>query len=347
MKSIYIVDALNIKENILNINSKLEDSISYLSDKAASDYKNVKLFKKIAFLNKQLNDNKNIITDIENLVDEYALIESDIDKDLLLSDYELIKSKYYKMQVYDKLNSSDDSLNAIVSIVSGAGGVEAEDWAGMLLRMYLRWAELNSYQTDIISMIHSFEATNGIKKVSFIVSGDKAYGFLKHEDGVHRLVRKSPFDKNNRRHTSFCSVKVLPEINNSIKIDIIDSELKIETMRGHGAGGQHRNKVESAVRITHTPTGISVFCQSDRSQLKNKKNAIKVLTSRLYEHERSKVDDILYDPQKIEWGSQIRSYVLHPEQRVKDKRCDITINDFNYVLDGNINDFITKLIIND
>ncbi len=240
------------------------------------------------------------------------------------------------------LSEEHDTLNAIVTIHAGAGGTEAQDWVEMLLRMYLRWAEKKGYRTRVIDILPGEEA--GIKSVTFLVEGPYAYGHLKAESGIHRLVRISPFDASGRRHTSFCSVSVIPEINEDIQIEIRPEELKIETMRASGHGGQHVNKTESAVRITHLPTGIVVQCQNERSQHRNKAIALAILKSRLYELERRKREEErqkLYGEKKeIAWGSQIRSYVLHPYRMIKDHRTGVEIGNVEAVLDGDIDPFI-------
>ena len=240
------------------------------------------------------------------------------------------------------LGEEADSCNAIISINAGAGGTESCDWAGMLLRMYTKWAEARGYTIEWLDQMAGEEA--GIKNVTVLVKGDYAYGYLKSESGVHRLVRISPFDSNKRRHTSFASVDVLPEVSDDIKIDIKEQDLKIDTFRAGGKGGQHVNKTDSAVRITHIPTGIIVQCQNERSQGKNKSTAFKLLRSKLYEKERlAKAKEVAnaYEGKKeIAWGSQIRSYVLHPYSMVKDHRTDCESGNAQGVLEGDIDKFI-------
>lgn len=246
------------------------------------------------------------------------------------------------------LNQEADPLNAILSINSGAGGTESCDWANMLLRMYTRWAEDKGYKVDMLDILTGEEA--GIKNVTIIIQGEYAYGYLKSESGVHRLVRISPFDANKRRHTSFASVDVIPEISDDIKIDIDESQLKIDTMRAGGRGGQHVNVTDSAVRITHLPTGIVVQCQNERSQFKNKATAMKVLRARLYEKEmeekQKKMTKAYEDKKKIEWGSQIRSYTLQPYMLVKDHRTGYETSNALGVLDGNIDEFMEAYLKN-
>jgi peptide chain release factor 2 len=245
------------------------------------------------------------------------------------------------------LASEQDPMNAIMSIHAGAGGTEAQDWVEMLLRMYLRWAEKRNFKTAIIDYLPGDEA--GVKSVSFTVEGEYAYGYAKAEIGIHRLVRISPFDAGARRHTSFASVFVYPEIDDEIKIDIRDDDLRIDTFRSGGKGGQHVNKTDSAVRITHLPTGIVVQCQNERSQHKNKSMAMKYLKSRLYERElqqkNEKLDEENKQKKDIAWGSQIRSYVLHPYKLVKDHRTNLEIGNAQKVLDGEIDDFIQAYLM--
>ena len=240
------------------------------------------------------------------------------------------------------LSEENDTLNAIVTVHPGAGGTESQDWAEMLMRMYLRWAERQGFKTDINEIQDGDEA--GIKSATFSVSGDFAFGLLSGETGVHRLVRISPFDQAKRRHTSFASVFVSPEIDDSIVIDIKPEELRIDTYRSGGKGGQHVNTTDSAVRITHLPTGIVAGCQNERSQHKNKEKAMKMLRSRLYEHELEKkraVTKQLEDSQlEINFGSQIRSYVLQPYRMAKDLRTRVEVGDVDRVLDGDLDPFI-------
>ncbi|NTU41508.1 MAG: peptide chain release factor 2, partial [Nitrospirales bacterium] len=233
------------------------------------------------------------------------------------------------------LSGEVDRNNAIVTIHPGAGGTESQDWAQMLMRMYLRWAEKKGFQAEIVDLQAGDEA--GIKGTTFTISGPFAYGFLKAEAGIHRLVRISPFDAAKRRHTSFTAVLVYPEIEDNIKIDIRDEDLKVDTFRSSGAGGQHVNKVSSAVRITHIPSGIIVACQTERSQHRNRDVAMKILKSRLYDislkEREKKMDDFKGDKKEISWGNQIRSYVLQPYRLIKDHRTNIEIGNVDAVLD--------------
>lgn len=245
------------------------------------------------------------------------------------------------------LGEQDDIRNAIVSINAGAGGTEAQDWAEMLFRMYLRYCERHGYQTRVMDLQEGDEA--GIKSATFLAEGQYAYGYLKGESGVHRLVRVSPYDSNNRRHTSFASVFVSPEIDDSIEVDIDEKDLRTDTFRASGKGGQHVNKTDSAVRLTHIPTGIVVSCQNERSQRQNKDRAMKMLRARLYEMEkvkqREKQDELNSTKKEIGWGSQIRSYVMHPYRMVKDHRTDYEESDVDSVMDGELDDLIKEYLV--
>ena len=245
------------------------------------------------------------------------------------------------------LGGPDDRRNAIVTLHPGAGGTEAQDWAEMLLRMYLRWAARRGYRTEILEYQPGEEA--GTKSATFTVEGEYAYGYLKAEAGIHRLVRISPFDANSRRHTSFASLFVYPEVDETINIEIDEADLRIDTYRSSGAGGQHVNKTDSAVRLTHLPTNIVVACQNERSQHKNKAMAMKILRSRLYELEldkqRERMETFHKTKKDIAWGSQIRSYVLHPYRMVKDHRTGIEMGDADRVLDGDLDRFIQGYLL--
>ena len=245
------------------------------------------------------------------------------------------------------MNEEADINNAFVEIHAGAGGTESQDWAEMLQRMYVRWAESKNMEVTLLQESKGEEA--GIKSSTIKISGEFTYGWLKKESGIHRLVRISPFDSNKRRHTSFASVWVYPEIDDKINIDINESELRIDTFRASGAGGQHVNTTDSAVRITHIPTGIVAQCQSDRSQHKNKNNAYSMLKSRLYELELSKrkmeENQNNIEKKEIGWGHQIRSYVLHPYKLIKDLRTNYESSNVNDVLDGKIDQFLEKCLI--
>ena len=243
------------------------------------------------------------------------------------------------------LSGKDDERNCILTIHSGAGGTESQDWAEMLMRMYVRWGEQNGYKMTLVDILEGDGA--GIKSATIEVEGEYSYGYLKAENGVHRLVRISPFDSNKRRH--FASVVVIPEIDDTIEIDINPADLRIDTYRSGGKGGQNVNKVETAVRITHIPSGVVAACQSERSQSQNKVNAFKLLRSKLYQIEKEKLeaelDEVEKGKMKIEWGSQIRSYVFHPYNMVKDHRTNEETSDVQGVMDGNINRFIKSFLL--
>ena len=245
------------------------------------------------------------------------------------------------------LSGESDFNNAIISINSGAGGTESQDWAQMLLRMYMRWGERSGYKTEILDMQYGEEA--GIKSATITLSGDYAYGYLKAEIGVHRLVRISPYDANKRRHTSFASVFVFPEVDENLEVEVKDEDLKVDVYRASGPGGQGVNTTDSAVRLTHRPTSIVVQCQNERSQHKNKASAMRVLKARLFELEQEKLNEEKKEQEqtkkKIEWGSQIRSYVLQPYRLVKDLRTNHEIGNVDAVLDGDLDSFIEAYLI--
>ena len=245
------------------------------------------------------------------------------------------------------LGGEHDASNAIVSITAGAGGTDACDWAEMLLRMYLRWAERHEFSTEILDYQPAEEA--GIRGVTLRIEGEYAYGYLNSEQGVHRLVRISPFDSNARRHTAFASVTSVPEIDDSIEVELDEDDLRVDTYRSSGAGGQHVNKTDSAVRLTHLPTGLVAACQNERSQHKNRATAMKMMRAKLYELERRKhqerMEELTGEKREIGFGSQIRSYTLHPQQRAKDHRTDLEIGNVEGVLDGDIDAFIRATLL--
>ena len=263
-----------------------------------------------------------------------------------LEDY---KKAFNLLRLETLFTGEYDANNAILTIHPGAGGTESQDWAQMLLRMYMRWGESHDYEVKLVDLLDGDEA--GIKSAVLEINGDNAYGFLKSEHGVHRLVRISPFDAAGRRHTSFVSVEVMPEIDDTIEIDIRPEDLEIGTYRSSGAGGQHINKTDSAVRITHKPTGVTVSCQTERSQLQNKETARKMLRSRLFEIKQrenvEKISDIKGTQMEIAWGSQIRSYVFCPYTLVKDHRTSYEETVVDKVMDGNIDGFINAYLVNE
>jgi peptide chain release factor 2 len=264
------------------------------------------------------------------------------------SEIQSLSEQLDKIEFQNMLGDPDDHLSAILTIHPGAGGTESQDWAQMLLRMYLRWIERKGFKAEILDMQSGEEA--GIKSATIEVTGEYAYGYLKADIGVHRLVRISPFDANSRRHTSFASVFVYPEIANDIEITVSPADIRVDTFRASGAGGQHVNKTSSAVRITHFPTGIVVQCQSERSQHMNRDNAMKILMSRLYqkkkEEEEKKLQELEKSKKDIAWGHQIRSYVFHPYNLVKDHRTKVETSNIQNVMDGDLDQFIQAFLMN-
>lgn len=289
---------------------------------------------------------KNALADAKDIY-ELAVSENDSETiDEIYSDAPNLEEKITNLEISMMLGGENDDKNAIVSIHPGAGGTESDDWASMLYRMYLRFAEREGYKVETLDFQEGDEA--GLKDVSFIVKGENAFGYLKAENGIHRLIRVSPFDSAGRRHTSFSSVMVSPEIDDDIVIDIDEKDIRIDLYRSSGAGGQHVNKTESAVRITHIPTNIVVQCQNDRSQHKNKATAMKMLKSRLYEFElmkKSEENNKKVEKSDIGWGHQIRTYVLFPFQQVKDNRSNIAYSQVDAILDGDLKKIIEEVLI--
>ena len=285
------------------------------------------------------NDAKNL-TELVNLEPN-----EEIAKDILKSTKK-IATEMERLEIDTLLSGKYDNNNAIITIHPGAGGTESQDWAEMLYRMYVRWANKNNYEIKELDFLEGEEA--GIKSVTFEVNGENAYGYLKGEMGVHRLVRISPFDSGGRRHTSFASLEVLPEITDDIEIDINQDDLRIDTYRASGAGGQHINKTSSAVRITHIPTNIVVACQSERSQIQNRETAMRMLKSKLLDlkekEQKDKIEDLKGEQRDIAWGSQIRSYVFCPYTMVKDHRTNYEVGNVESVMDGNIDGFIESYL---
>jgi peptide chain release factor 2 len=301
---------------------------------------------------------------LQEELDRWAKKEKDLEEILIMTDIARETDDPDDLKELDSLvNALDDSLssyemqrmlggendqgNAIVYINAGAGGTEAQDWAEMLLRMYLKWAETKKFETQVVDMLQGEEA--GIKSATFLLKGAYAYGYMKCEVGIHRLVRVSPYDANNRRHTSFASVYTYPELPEDVPIDIRDEDLRVDTFRSSGPGGQHVNRTESAIRITHLPSGIVVQCQNERSQHKNRAIAMAILKSRLYEQEKKKQEEKMNTLNKekkdISWGSQIRSYILHPYKLIKDHRTKTEIHNAEAVLDGGIDPFIKACLL--
>ena len=294
-------------------------------------------------LERELNQFNAMNDEYENLAELYSMAPDDAE---IISAIEKLAARVQTAKYITLFNNPADENNAFLFIQAGAGGTEAQDWAQMLTRMYTRWAERHNFTTEVIEE-HAGD-TAGIKSITMRIIGDRAYGWLRNEIGVHRLVRISPFNANGKRQTSFASVDVWPDVDDSIQIDINEKDLRVDTYRSSGAGGQHVNKTDSAVRITHIPTGIVVTCQNERSQFQNKDMAMKMLRSRLYELElqkRAAAEDAAKAAQKkIEWGSQIRNYVLYPYQLVKDVRTGFETADSNAVLDGDLDGFMLSLL---
>ena len=335
--------------------TKLENELSELEKQTNqldfwSDSKNSsKVLKRITELKNKVGQFKNVRSDLDNFIEIKNLLlqESDVDleKELEVGVPKLEK-EIEKLETSTLLSGKYDINNAIITLHPGAGGTEAQDWVEMLYRMYTRWANANGYKVEELDYLEGEEA--GIKSVTFLVSGAYAYGYLKGEQGVHRLVRISPFDAGGRRHTSFASVEVLPEITEDIEIDINPDDLKVDTYRASGAGGQHINKTSSAVRITHIPTGIVVACQTERSQIQNRETAMKMLKSELLhlkeqEHKET-IDELKGVQMDIAWGSQIRSYVFCPYTMVKDHRTNYEVGNIQAVMDGDLNGFIDSYL---
>lgn len=282
-----------------------------------------------------------------NLMAELLATENDSDiMSEFISNAEMLKHHLEELQTYSLLNGEHDSADAILTVHAGAGGLDSQDWAEILYRMYTRWCEHKGYKIKIIDQLSDQEA--GIKSVTLSVSGENAYGYLRCEQGVHRLVRISPFDSAKRRHTSFASVETLPILPNDVSINIRPEDLRVDTFRSSGAGGQHVNMTDSAIRITHIPTGIVVSCQTERSQHMNRATAMQVLNSKLYEKQRrereKELENITGEKMTVAWGSQIRSYTMHPFQLVKDHRTGYEVGNIQSVLDGNLDGFIVEYL---
>ncbi|MCB1137431.1 MAG: peptide chain release factor 2 [Leptospiraceae bacterium] len=302
-------------------------------------------------LEKKLVPWKDLNRDLEDFPELVALTLEEMDDtdaamQQLSSDFATMESRFEEVQLAEALMGKDDQLNAIVTISSGAGGTESQDWAQMLLRMYTRWFDRKGFGYETLDLQDGEEA--GIKSASLLVKGESAFGYLKSENGIHRLVRISPFDSNKRRHTSFASVHVAPEIDDDFEIDIEEKDLRVDTYRASGAGGQHINKTDSAVRITHIPTGVVVQCQQERSQHKNRDKAMKMLRSRLYELEREKREEDAEsragEKRDVSWGNQIRSYVFHPYKMVKDLRTAFETSDPEAIMNGELDDIINSYL---
>ncbi|OXS79341.1 peptide chain release factor 2 [Domibacillus enclensis] len=300
-------------------------------------------------LKEMVNEYKDLVETQENLEMTHELLKEENDEDLHVELIEEMKQFSARLEQYELqmlLSEQHDKNNAILELHPGAGGTESQDWASLLLRMYTRWAEKRGFKVETIDYLPGDEA--GVKSVTLLIKGHNAYGYLKAEKGVHRLVRISPFDSSGRRHTSFVSCEVMPEFNEEIEIDIRTEDLKVDTYRASGAGGQHINTTDSAVRITHIPTGVVVTCQTERSQIKNREHAMKMLKGKLYqrrlEEQEAELLEIRGEQKEIGWGSQIRSYVFHPYSMVKDHRTNEETGNIQAVMDGDISAFINAYL---
>ncbi len=330
------------KENELQDLQKLTQDPKFWDDNESAQ----QIMKEISERNEAISEWTEVRDLYQNL-DELVILaeEEEEDKDIardIQLDLKKLDKQVSRLEFKQMLGEPMDNKNAILTIHPGAGGTESQDWAQMLMRMYLRYCERRGYQVDTLDFQSGDEA--GIKSVTLEVKGSYAHGYLKAEAGVHRLVRISPFDANKRRHTSFASVFVYPEIDNAIEVNVEEKDLRVDTYRASGAGGQHVNKTSSAVRITHIPTGIVVQCQNERSQHRNRDSAMKILLARLYqiklEEEQKKREKLENSKKDIAWGSQIRSYVFHPYNMVKDHRTNHETSNINNVMDGDLDEFI-------
>lgn len=334
---------------------KIEEELQKLENKTLqndfwSDTKNSSIvLQRIKNLKNKKESVINLDSEIKGLLELNQLLLNDYDDELakdLLANTNKLSKEIEKIEITTLLSGKYDINNAIVTIHPGAGGTESQDWAEMLYRMYTRWANANEYKITELDYLEGDEA--GLKSVTFLIEGEYAYGYMKGEKGVHRLVRISPFDAGGRRHTSFASIEVLPEISEDIQIDINPDDLRVDTYRASGAGGQHINKTSSAVRITHIPTNTVVACQTERSQIQNRETAMKMLKSKLLDlkekENKEKIEDLKGEQKDIAWGSQIRSYVFCPYTLVKDHRTGFEVGNVQGVMDGDLNNFMEEYL---
>ena len=335
--------------------SKLEDELKDLENQTTSSgfwedqEKSNKVLAKIKSLKNKTTSFNDLFSDITNTLELLELLENEYDEELandIVKNEKSIENKVEKFEIQTLLSGKYDGNNAILTIHPGAGGTESQDWAQMLYRMYTRWANKNGFEANELDFLEGDEA--GIKSVTFEINGENAYGYLKSEMGVHRLVRISPFDSGGRRHTSFASVEVLPEITDDVDLYINPDDIKMDVFRASGAGGQHINKTSSAVRLTHIPTGIVVSCQTQRSQLQNRETAMKMLKSKLLDlkekENKETIEELKGIQRDIAWGSQIRSYVFCPYTLVKDHRTNYEVGNVQGVMDGDIDGFIESYL---
>lgn len=337
-------DIVNLEKELSNLETQTMEENFWNNSKNST-----KVLTRIKQLKAKYTDFKTIQNEIRNLQELTELVELEPDQEIakdILKNTKKIEKDFEKLELSTLLSGKYDNNNAILTIHPGAGGTESQDWAEMLYRMYTRWANKASYEIKELDYLEGEEA--GLKSVTFEVIGENAYGYLKCEKGVHRLVRISPFDSGGRRHTSFASIEVLPEITDDIEIEINMDDLRIDTYRASGAGGQHINKTSSAVRITHIPTNIVVACQSERSQIQNKETAMRMLKSKLLDlkekEQKEKIEDLKGEQKDIAWGSQIRSYVFCPYTMVKDHRTNYEVGNVESVMNGEIDGFIESYL---
>ena len=339
-----LFDISNLKEELKTLEEKTNNTDFWQDSQNSS-----KILKQINQIKSKIEFYKKIENNLNSVIEMNSLLEQEKEESLeeeLKKSIKQLEKEIEKLEIDTLLSGKYDSNNAILTIHPGAGGTESCDWAQMLYRMYTRWALDNGYNVKELDYLDGEEA--GLKSVTFIVEGSYAYGYLKGEMGVHRLVRISPFDSGGRRHTSFASLEVLPEITEDIEIDINPDDLRVDTYRASGAGEQHVNKTSSAVRITHIPTNIVVSCQSERSQIQNRETAMKMLKSKLLDlkekEHKDKIEDLKGNQMEIAWGSQIRSYVFCPYTMVKDHRTNYEVGNIQAVMDGDLNDFINAYL---
>lgn len=337
-------DISNLKEELKILEEKTNNADFWQDSQNSS-----KILKQINQIKSKIEFYKKIENNLNSVIEMNSLLEQEKEESLeeeLKKSIKQLEKEIEKLEIDTLLSGKYDSNNAILTIHPGAGGTESCDWAQMLYRMYTRWALDNGYNVKELDYLDGEEA--GLKSVTFLVEGSYAYGYLKGEMGVHRLVRISPFDSGGRRHTSFASLEVLPEITEDIEIDINPDDLRVDTYRASGAGGQHVNKTSSAVRITHIPTNIVVSCQSERSQIQNRETAMKMLKSKLLDlkekEHKDKIENLKGNQMEIAWGSQIRSYVFCPYTMVKDHRTNYEVGNIQAIMDGDLNDFMNAYL---
>jgi len=335
-------DVAGLTEKLSQINKTTEEEGFWDDHEKAQ-----KLLKEKKSIESKIEEYEKLNTEFEDIGILIEMAQEEEDQSMvseIQKSFEDYKKKFDELRIKTLLNGEYDGNNAIISIHAGSGGTDAQDWAEMLLRMYTRWSEAKRYKVKILDYQDATEG--GLKSATLLIEGENAYGYLKNEKGVHRVVRISPFDSSGRRHTSFASLDVIPELDDNITVDIDPEDLRIDTYRSSGAGGQHVNKTDSAIRITHIPTNVVVTCQNERSQHQNKETAMKVLMAKLLElaqqEHKASLDELKGDYSQITWGSQIRSYVFHPYSLVKDHRTNAEVGNVNAVMDGELDYFINE-----